>query len=310
MIDCDRRHVCGIYVLVNIWNSKRYIGQSNDILHRYKKHIEALRGNKHSNQHLQFAFNRYAYICEYVFDFYIIEECSKDLLDERETYWIEHFQTMNDLYGYNLKSGGNTKSYYSEESRKKMSLSQIGHPPSPNAIDAARTRLLNLWQQEDYIAKMSEMNRGENNPMYGKTGELSTFYGRSHSEDSKDLVRQAKKLWWSEHGDSFVGEKNPFYGKTHSAGTVQLIAEKNREKWRDPEYRKKYCKPVVQLDLDGNYINRFDSQKESDMSVGSCDAVSAAFRRSQSGTCYAKGYKWMHESCYLAMIGGDVENAS
>lgn len=39
------------------------------------------------------------------FNFSIIEECSADQLDDREIYWIEYYNTINN--GYNLIKGGN-----------------------------------------------------------------------------------------------------------------------------------------------------------------------------------------------------------
>ena len=310
MIDYDNRNVCGIYALVNIWNGKRYIGQSKDVCRRHRKHLSDLLGNRHRNQHLQLAFNRYAFVSEFVFDFVLIEECSSELLDAREIYWISYFHTMDDECGYNLKSGGNAKSYYSKESRRKMSEAQLGHKPPENAIIASTMRLNSLWQDAEYRQKMCEMNRGENNAMYGMKGELSPFYGRSHNEDSKDLVRQYKKQWWAEHTDHFLGDKNPFYGKKHSDEIMQIISAKNKEKWKDPEYRKKHCRRVAQFNLNMIYLRMFDSVIDANKSVGCKNAINSAFSKSKSKIVTSAGYKWMYESDYLAMIGGDVENAS
>jgi len=53
------------------------------------------------------------------------------------------------------------------------------------------------WTKER-IMKMRKRMTGENNPMFGKTGELSPFYGKKHTDDSKEKTRLAK-----------IGSKNP-----------------------------------------------------------------------------------------------------
>lgn len=63
-------NICGIYKIVNITNSKVYIGQSNNIKKRWTEHRSALNNNRHVNVHLQNAWNKYG---ENNFEFVIIE---------------------------------------------------------------------------------------------------------------------------------------------------------------------------------------------------------------------------------------------
>lgn len=41
------------------------------------------------------------------------------------------------------------------------------------------------------------------------------------------------------HNEDFVGSGNPMYGKTHKESTKQLIGQKAKERYQDPEYRQK-----------------------------------------------------------------------
>jgi group I intron endonuclease len=50
---------CGIYKLVNKATGQCYVGQSQYMQKRIKEHFRLLRGNKHSNKHLQHAYNKY-----------------------------------------------------------------------------------------------------------------------------------------------------------------------------------------------------------------------------------------------------------
>ena len=50
---------CGIYKIVNKATNQCYVGQSQSVKKRIKEHFRLLRHNKHPNQHLQNAYNKY-----------------------------------------------------------------------------------------------------------------------------------------------------------------------------------------------------------------------------------------------------------
>lgn len=51
--------MCGIYKIVNRVTNQCYVGQSQRMKKRIKEHFRLLRLNKHSNKHLQNAYNKY-----------------------------------------------------------------------------------------------------------------------------------------------------------------------------------------------------------------------------------------------------------
>ena len=75
--------VCGIYCIENLINHKKYIGQSMDVYNRWNAHKNALNGNRHRNTYLQRAWNKYG---KDNFNFYIIEKCNSDIIDELEKF--------------------------------------------------------------------------------------------------------------------------------------------------------------------------------------------------------------------------------
>ena len=88
-----------IYKITNNINQKSYIGKTERSIEiRYKEH---LRHRNNLNLPLYKAFNKYG-----IENFSIsqLEECDDQILDEREIYWINFYQTYKN--GYNCTEGG------------------------------------------------------------------------------------------------------------------------------------------------------------------------------------------------------------
>lgn len=91
----------GIYKYQNKINGKVYIGQSVDIEKRYQQHIYDAKNRPERGTGVDLAIRKYGIEA---FDFQIIEECSKNQLDEKEVYWISYYDSFNN--GYNRTPGG------------------------------------------------------------------------------------------------------------------------------------------------------------------------------------------------------------
>ncbi len=97
----------GIYAIVCNPTNKVYVGQSINIKVRKGKHVSDLIKNKHCNSYLQNSFNKHG---RNSFSFKVLENCERDLLTERESYWIEKYKSNNSEFGFNLKEAGNSPS--------------------------------------------------------------------------------------------------------------------------------------------------------------------------------------------------------
>ena len=82
---------CGIYKITNLISNQAYIGQSVDIASRFKQHIkcglgiDAPASNKLYKSMIEDGV--------WNFSFELLEECPKEKLNERESFWIDLYQT-------------------------------------------------------------------------------------------------------------------------------------------------------------------------------------------------------------------------
>ena len=82
-----------IYKIVNKINGKIYVGQTVDPYRRWHSHMYEGKQKEHRHQsHLYNAMNKYGVNN---FSFEIIEECNKEIIDERERFWILELNTLS-----------------------------------------------------------------------------------------------------------------------------------------------------------------------------------------------------------------------
>ena len=105
-----------IYIIKNTINNKVYIGQTRvSVEQRWKEH---LRHAQYGEQVINRAMKKYG-----VDKFYIetLEICNLDILDYREMYYIDLYDSTNKSKGYNVSIGGKTPKF----KRKALSISTL-----------------------------------------------------------------------------------------------------------------------------------------------------------------------------------------
>lgn len=95
--------VCGIYKIENLITHHIYVGQSVNIYGRWGKHRTSSADKKFDTP-LYRAIRKYGLEN---FSFEIVEECSRELLDDREKYWINHYNSYHNGYNQTLGGQGN-----------------------------------------------------------------------------------------------------------------------------------------------------------------------------------------------------------
>lgn len=106
---CDRvlgkKTVCGIYKITNLLTEQCYIGQSVNISDRWKQHCKCGLGIEASATNV--LYNSMQKDGVWNFSFELLEECPRNLLNEKEAFWIDTYSS--NIYGLNTVKGINKK---------------------------------------------------------------------------------------------------------------------------------------------------------------------------------------------------------
>lgn len=107
----------GIYSIYFEEPDLYYIGQSQNIELRFRKHLNLLKLSKHSNYKLQEAYNLYGMPSHM-----ILETCTIKDLNSKEIYWQNEFNSLNSL---DIITAGVSGGYGINNSASKYSLVEI-----------------------------------------------------------------------------------------------------------------------------------------------------------------------------------------
>ena len=144
-----------IYKATNTINNKVYIGQTvNTLEYRANQHLRETKSKKRHNTYFHNAIKKYG------FDNFYFEEIDRagsiDELNEKEAYWIAHFNSTDKTIGYNLDSGG-VNCLKSDETKRKIGATTIEKWKDPvvarQMIDGLR-KGTEVWQQKSEEMKI------------------------------------------------------------------------------------------------------------------------------------------------------------
>lgn len=223
---------CGIYKILNIINNKIYIGSAVRLSNRKATHFYKLKNNKHTNNYLQNAFNKYG---GSKFKFEIIEYVDdKNCLIAREQYYMDLYKSYNKENGYNIRTIaesnlGVTGKKLSKEHRNAISKANLGKKLSDNT--KKKISIAKKNPSKETRIKLSNANIGKklSEETKRKIGEKSK--GNTYASALKGRkLTEAHKLKIGESNKNF---KSPFKGIPRSEEVKNKISKSNIGKKRD-----------------------------------------------------------------------------
>jgi len=165
----------GIYLITNKINGHQYVGQSVDIKKRWADHKTP--SKKSRGTVLARALKKYG---NENFEFSVLEECTEELLNEREMFYIK---TLNPIYNMNDGGTGNKghhlspkvkaelsqkgKEYWESlsEERRRFIISHnlTGHRPGYHLTDAQKEHLRKCAKQQFDMSEIHKAKIGAGN---------------------------------------------------------------------------------------------------------------------------------------------------
>ena len=221
----------GIYKIVNP-KGRVYIGKSSNLEKRkeaYSRITQIKKQPKIYNSLIKYGWENHI--------FEIIEECNMDVLDEREIYWKEHYLKLfngdwNQVMFCNLHDAGGGP--LSEETRAKIGLSKIGNK-NRNGFKVSEETKEKLRKPKSEETKRRMKESRQNVSEYTKNKISKSKKGRKLSQKTRDNMSQSRKgMKFSDEHKKNIGVSNT--GKSRNG------------------------KPIIQYDLDGNFIKLWDSR--------------------------------------------------
>ena len=258
----------GIYKILNIITGDFYVGSTVNLRKRWNEHRRKLIKNLRENPYLQNAWNKYS---ELAFEFSVIELCEKEILLEREQYYMD---LLKPTYNICLRAGNCLGVRHSDEARANMSSAHVGHI----ATEETRAKMSKVRKgthqsietrakmsvahknrlpiSEATRAKMCIAQKGNTNALGHVTTEESRAKmsiakkGHHPSEETRANMSVAQKNRPPISEETRVkmskaskGELNPMFGKSHTAesrakvsasliGNTRALGHKHSEETR------------------------------------------------------------------------------
>lgn len=217
-----------IYKITNIANNKVYIGQTRTSLRkRLLSHISHAKQTTKSRKHyFQRALQKYDLKC---FSVEILETCNESDLNNREIYWISHFNSFDSKTGYNSTFGGDGCS--------------ISRDVSQTTRDKLSTVHKNKWKLKEY----REMQKEHRVQSWKKRS-----YKIIQLTNSMSFIKrwESKKEITEVFGAGNFGRLTKNRPRVYSHGFVWVTEEEYRNIQNSTPL-------LVQLDYFGNVINYY-----------------------------------------------------
>ncbi len=188
----------GIYKITSP-SGKTYIGQSIDIEKRFKTY---LRYSCKSQPKLLASLRKYK---PENHTYEILCVCEKEMLSEKEKFFVAEYKTFNTPNGLNIRDGGGNRASLSDEQKRKISQTLTGKKHSPERIEANRKGQGKRKLSEGYKQKLAEIiikqslrkqarldykltEEQKQKIRLRNTGALNPNFGKPRTQETKDKI--------------------------------------------------------------------------------------------------------------------------
>jgi len=208
----------GIYVIKNLITNKVYVGKSVNIYIRIKQHITYLNTkDKNENVHLINSWHKYGrenftyYVAEYI-DNDVREEVDI-LLKEKELFWMNNLNSLNNAFGYNLRYDSESGMITSDETKKKLSEANIKRYKNESERIKQSETMIQLRAEHPELYEASKEKLAYANRQYRiakcdkKSGEIIKIYEiiKNIHDDNPEYYLQAIKGCCQGTKNSYLG---------------------------------------------------------------------------------------------------------
>lgn len=255
----------GIYKIENP-KGRIYIGQSKDIEVRWKDY-RSLRCK--GQRKLYYSLNKYG-IDRHIFT--VQEECTLDMLNERERYWQEYYRVLEGGLNLEINKTTGTKRILSLETRQRMSDAQKGKTQS----ESTKKKIQETRAQRGIGAHTEEAKRKISEALKKRVRTQETFEKIATKNRGQKRTEEARRRM----SDSKLGTKNSEQVKLNKSQAAKT--KKNAGNLHS-------CKSIGQYSIEGSLIKNWTSMSEAARELNvSVTSISTSVKTNKLGV----GYFW------------------
>lgn len=151
------KHQGGVYKITNTVNGKCYIGRTMCFYRRSHHYIYDF-NNQRSRQINEYLLRSMTKHGLDNFTFSVVEICEMDIVEDRELFWMEYFNSTDRDFGYNLRKDKSGAMIVHDSTRKKIS-DRLKLEWDSGTRDGHSEKLKASWDQRDRVAQSALMSK-------------------------------------------------------------------------------------------------------------------------------------------------------
>lgn len=181
-----------VYKISNTINDKVYIGiTSYTINERYKWHVRDCK--KGVDKKLYKAMKKHG-IENFKID--LLEQADNSIIDKREEFYIEKFDSFNN--GYNASPVSHGIKHHTKKTKKLMSEKAKGRKPTKESLEKRSDSMKEFWKKnaelkKEYAERTRQKFKGKKHTDEFRENARQRMLGTKRSEETKQKMKLSRK---------------------------------------------------------------------------------------------------------------------